>query len=108
MAGDYLNGRRFRRPTRRLRQSRESRVPGRQPPRPARSRLSLVGLRGYNDSQKEPTMITLRVTADVKDDRRVVLTLPLDVPTGRAELVVTVESPKGKPPQPRGVPAAEI
>ena len=53
-------------------------------------------------------MITLRVTADVKDDRRVVLTLPLDVPTGRAELVVTVESPKGKPPQPRGVPAAEI
>ena len=33
----------------------------------------------------------LRMTADVKDDRRVVLTLPLEVPTGMAELVVTVE-----------------
>ena len=53
-------------------------------------------------------MITLRLTADVKDDRRVVLTLPLDVPTGSVELVVTVESPKGKPPQLRGVPATEI
>jgi hypothetical protein len=53
-------------------------------------------------------MITLRMTADVQDDRRVVLTLPPEVPTGSAELVVTVESPKGKPPQPRGVPAEEI
>jgi hypothetical protein len=37
-------------------------------------------------------MITLRMTADVKDDRRVVVILPLSVPTGRAELVVTVDS----------------
>lgn len=46
-------------------------------------------------------MITLRMTADVKDDRRVVLTLPLEVPTGKAELVVTVESPAPDNKQPR-------
>jgi hypothetical protein len=40
-------------------------------------------------------MIALRVTADVTDDRRVVLTLPPEVPTGRAELAVTVASPNG-------------
>jgi len=39
------------------------------------------------------------MTADVKDDRLVVLTLPPEVTTGPAELVVTVESPSGKPPQ---------
>ena len=37
-------------------------------------------------------MITFRVTTDIKDDRRVVLTLPPGVPTGQAELVVTVAS----------------
>jgi len=36
-------------------------------------------------------MTTLRMTADVKDDRRVVLTLPLEVPTGMAALVVKDE-----------------
>jgi hypothetical protein len=36
-------------------------------------------------------MITFRITADIKEDRRVVLTLPSDVPTGQAELVVSVE-----------------
>lgn len=36
-------------------------------------------------------MITFRVTADIKDDRRVVLTLPAEVPTGLAQLLVTVE-----------------
>ena len=51
-------------------------------------------------------MITLRITADVQADHRVVLTLPPEVPTGRADLVVTVESPKSK--QARGVPAATI
>jgi hypothetical protein len=50
-------------------------------------------------------MITLRVTAEVKDDRRVVLTLPPEVPTGRAELVVTVGSAQA---QPRGVPASAV
>ena len=53
-------------------------------------------------------MITLRMTTDVTDDRRVVLTLPPEVPTGPADLVVTVESPNGTGSQPRGVPAAAI
>ncbi len=53
-------------------------------------------------------MITLRMTTDVPDDRRVVLTLPAEVPPGPAELVVTVESPDGTGSQPRGVPAAAI
>jgi hypothetical protein len=46
-------------------------------------------------------MITLRITADVQADHRVVLTLPPEVPTGRAELVVTVESPPAKTKRPR-------
>ena len=37
-------------------------------------------------------MITFRISTDVKDDRRVVLTLPPEVPTGQAELVVRVDS----------------
>ena len=53
-------------------------------------------------------MITLRMTTDVPDDRRVVLTLPPEVPTGRADLVVTVDSPNGTGSLPRGVPAAAI
>jgi hypothetical protein len=46
-------------------------------------------------------MITFRITTEVKDDRRVVLTLPAEVPTGQAELVVTVEcpAPDNKPPR---------
>jgi hypothetical protein len=51
-------------------------------------------------------MITLRLTTDVTADRRVVLNLPPEVPTGKADLVVTVESPQVRPPW--GVPAAEI
>ena len=51
-------------------------------------------------------MITLRITVDVQADHRVILTLPSEVPTGQTELVVTVESPKGK--QPLGVPAEAI
>src|SRR4051794_39438009 len=38
-------------------------------------------------------MIALRMTTNVPDNRRVVLTLPPEVPTGPAELVVTLESP---------------
>jgi hypothetical protein len=53
-------------------------------------------------------MITLRMKADVRDDRQVVLTLPPEVPTGPAELVVTVESTKGTGSVPRGVPAAAV
>lgn len=37
-------------------------------------------------------MVTMRITTEVKDDRCVVLTLPPEVPTGPAELVVTVDS----------------
>lgn len=37
-------------------------------------------------------MITLHVTTDIKDDRQVVLTLPPEVPTGAAELTVTIDS----------------
>jgi hypothetical protein len=51
-------------------------------------------------------MITVRMTTDVKDDRQVVLTLPPEVPVGRAQLVVTVESPQSS--DPRGVPASAI
>jgi hypothetical protein len=37
-------------------------------------------------------MITFHVTTNVKDDRRVLLTLPPEVPVGQAKLVVAVES----------------
>ena len=53
-------------------------------------------------------MIILRTTADVTDDRRVVLTLPPTVPTGRTELVVTVGTPDELLAYPRGVPAADV
>jgi hypothetical protein len=42
---------------------------------------------------RKPIMITLRISTEVKADRQVVLTLPPEVPTGMAELVVTVSSP---------------
>ena len=53
-------------------------------------------------------MTTLRMTADVKDDRRVVLTLPPEVPTGMADFVVTVEPQQTEHPPRRGVPAAAV
>ncbi len=34
-------------------------------------------------------MITFRITTQVDENRRVVLTLPAEVPTGKTELVVT-------------------
>ncbi len=37
-----------------------------------------------------PEMITFRISADVKDDRLVVLTLPPEVPTGTHNFTVTV------------------
>jgi hypothetical protein len=37
-------------------------------------------------------MITIRVSADIKDDRRVVLILPPEVPVGKSELTVNVAS----------------
>lgn len=53
-------------------------------------------------------MITVRITTDVKDDRRIELTLPPEVPTGPAKLVVTVESPGSEQTKPGGVPASVI
>jgi len=35
-------------------------------------------------------MITFKLTTDVPDDHKVVLTLPPSIPTGRAELTVTI------------------
>ena len=46
-------------------------------------------------------MITFRISTEVKDDRQVVITLPPEVPTGQAELVVTVESPATEKKLPR-------
>ena len=68
---------------------------------PVRNRLLLRGMVGYNNVMEEPSMITFRTTTDVKDDRQVVLTLPPEVPTGQAELVVIVERPatNDKPPR---------
>ena len=37
-------------------------------------------------------MITFRVSADVKGDRRVILTLPPEVPTGKNDLIVSIAS----------------
>jgi len=56
-------------------------------------------------TEKGLAMITFRFTADVADDHRIVLTLPPEVPTGQAQLVVTVESPaSGKEPPRMGLP----
>jgi hypothetical protein len=41
-------------------------------------------------------MITFRVSAEVKDHHRVELTLPPEVPVGRADLVVTVSPQEAK------------
>jgi hypothetical protein len=47
-------------------------------------------------------MITVRVSADIPEDRRVVLTLPPEVPVGRSELTVSVSSvPTPESPQSR-------
>ena len=46
-------------------------------------------------------MITFRVAADVNEDRQILLTLPPEVPTGKAELVVTVATKETPPRRPR-------
>jgi hypothetical protein len=45
-----------------------------------------------SDARRDLVMITIRISADVKDDRQIVLTLPPEVPTGKAEIVVTIAS----------------
>lgn len=46
-------------------------------------------------------MITFRISAEVKDDRRIELILPEGVPTGKTDLVVSVLPQAGQPRQPR-------
>jgi len=46
-------------------------------------------------------MITMQITVDVKDDRQVVLTLPPEVPTGKAELVISVAPQSAEQKKPR-------
>lgn len=53
-------------------------------------------------------MTTYRMIADVNEDRRVVLTLPAEVPTGRTELVITIGPPETGTTPPRGVPAGAV
>lgn len=46
-------------------------------------------------------MIRFRVSTDVKEDRRVVLTLPPEVPPGKTELFVSVSSATDEAKRPR-------
>lgn len=36
-------------------------------------------------------MVTVRISTDITEERRIVIALPPDVPTGRADVVVVVE-----------------
>ena len=54
--------------------------------------MSLVKLNGYNSAEEETSMMTLRIKADVQNDRRVIVTLPPEVLTGPAELTINVDS----------------
>lgn len=45
-------------------------------------------------------MITMQITVDVKDDRRVLVTLPPEAPTGQTQLVISVAAlPTEKKPR---------
>ncbi len=47
-------------------------------------------------------MITIRVSAQVNSDRRVLITLPPEVPVGRSELTVSIATPQvDEPRRPR-------
>lgn len=46
-------------------------------------------------------MITMQITVDVKDDRQVVVTLPPEVPTGQAQLVISVAALPAEKKKPR-------
>ena len=52
-------------------------------------------------------MITIRVTADVKEDRKVELVLPPEVPVGMQEIVVTVTTEPSDSPKPRKASLSE-
>jgi hypothetical protein len=46
------------------------------------------------------SMITFRISADVRDDHQIMLTLPPEVPVGKNELIVTIAAPHS-PEQPK-------
>jgi hypothetical protein len=52
-------------------------------------------------------MITLHISAEVKEDRQVVLTLPPDVPLGKAEMVVTITPQTNGPAKRPGTSLAD-
>ncbi|MCI0462858.1 MAG: hypothetical protein L0Z62_38415 [Gemmataceae bacterium] len=52
-------------------------------------------------------MITFRISADIKADRQIVLRLPPEVPTGQAELVITVAPQTSAEPKRPGTSLAE-
>jgi hypothetical protein len=64
-------------------------------------RPSAFTARRVESSEEGLVMITMQVTVDVKDDRRVVVTLPPEVPTGQVELVISVAPPLTTPKKPR-------
>jgi hypothetical protein len=47
-------------------------------------------------------MFTFRTTTEVPDDRQVIVHLPLEAPTGQAEVVVTVGHPENSESPNRG------
>jgi hypothetical protein len=53
-------------------------------------------------------MVTLRITADVPNNRQLLITLPPEVPTGQTDLEIRVAPRSQNPLSPRGVPAADI
>jgi len=53
-------------------------------------RSSIVTIGSLHKVHEESTMITMQVTVEVTNDRRVVLTLPPEVPTGQTELIVSI------------------
>ena len=50
---------------------------------------------------REYSMITMQITVEVKEDRQVIVTLPPEVPTGQAELVISVASAPADKKKPR-------
>jgi hypothetical protein len=52
-------------------------------------------------------MISFQVSADIKDDRQLLLDLPPQVPVGKAEVVVILEPQAEAPPKRRGTSLAD-
>ena len=52
-------------------------------------------------------MITFHISAEIKDDRKVIVELPKEVPLGRVELTVSVDSGAANGAKPRRSSLAE-